>query len=304
MEQFEFDESLFADWDLEQGGECMVAHSERLSDNFICSPAPQSVDIQMKEAIPRRLTHELPTGISLVKSRKVKPTKSIRDVKTPRKRLACANSPTELDVVPAELKLYAFPSFDKSDAMLYLPSTIARLTNSGARDECNRLLKNHCAKDCQVVLGKYNTVSISLMKYTGLLDIVDSIFPDMFSCMHSTKVEDNRISADMYFKYTNSPDIHRNAHTIKGISSDPFYKSAFLGNRKELLYRDTQLVHQSEEIRNRIAALIELDEEMEIYGKESLTFTIDPHSKKILTYRSAITIVSVRHASVVYKFTS
>lgn len=203
-----------------------------------------------------------------------------------------------------KFKLYSFPSFDKSDAMIYLPSTIARLTNSGAQADLKRLLRNHCSKDCEMIVTTQATSSISLplTRYTGLMEIARTMFPDYFSCMHSTHVEDNQIRAEMYFKYTDTPEMHTYAHTIQGIDSDPLYKMAFVGDRRDMLSRNLALAYRPKVLVDKISTLIDLNEDIVVYGKDSLTLTFDSFTKKILSFKSVDTVLSFSHAGVLYTF--
>lgn len=184
--------------------------------------------------------------------------------------------------VMAGIKLCPFPTFDKSDAMLYLPSTLAKHANSGDMDKFASVLKLHSDKNASVILCSGSNLTLPIAKVLELAELVDDFFPDSMNCMHSTKVVGNTIQAVMYYKYTDSPEVYKHADYVV---SDPLFRSFFAGGRKQCLERNLQLETKSESVQQQIAELIDLQEELQIYGKSDLTMTFDPFTKKILTYR-------------------
>lgn len=177
----------------------------------------------------------------------------------------------------AEMKLYAFPSFDKSKSMIYFASTYARLLNSGELDELGRVIKAYCAKDCPVKL--HETLIVSTVQYVDLLSIANIFHPDSMCCMHSTKVIENTIKSVLYFKYTDVPEMYTYADTVV---TDPAYKWVYVGKRKNILRRNLQLDKQSEETQRRIYDLLDKNESVQVYGKIVLTLTCDHFTKKIV----------------------
>lgn len=98
--------------------------------------------------------------------------------------------------------LYAFPSFDRSDSLLFLPSTMARLINSSDSAGLSRLLQTYLDKSCQVSLHCLSDQKYNLNTLLEFYSNLNDLDPDAISCVHSTKVVDNEIRATIYMKYT------------------------------------------------------------------------------------------------------
>lgn len=98
--------------------------------------------------------------------------------------------------------LYAFPSFDRSDSLLFLPSTMARLINSSDSTGLSKLLQTYLDKSCQVSLHCLSDQTYSLDTLLDFYSNLNDLNPDAISCVHSTKVVENEIRATVYMKYT------------------------------------------------------------------------------------------------------
>jgi len=194
-------------------------------------------------------------------------------------------------------KMCPFPVFDKSDAMLYLPSTMAKLANSGDIEKFTTLLRTHSDKNAKVILCNKTNLEMPVSKFLELVELVDDLYPDSMNCMHSTKVINNKIVAVMYYKYTDTPEIYE--HT-ESMVTDPLFRTFFVGSRKEIVQRALQLHSKSETLQKDINMLIDMQEELQMYGKSDLVMTFDPVSKKIMTYEYYSTATSVSHNGVQY----
>lgn len=201
-------------------------------------------------------------------------------------------------------KLYVFPSFDKSDAIIYLPSTIARLTNTGDIERLSKLIRGHCSKDCEIIMGndkESGGLALPINLFMGLLECATILFPDIISCMHSTKVVGNQIHASMHSKYTDYAAMPDHARTIPRIRDDEFNNIVFTAPRRQALAQKLRLDAQPEHISSRIYELLDLEEELQVYMREDIVITLDLYTKKITSYRSDGAIVSVCHNGVQYK---
>eukprot|EP00598_Pedospumella_elongata_P006564 CAMPEP_0184973404 /NCGR_PEP_ID=MMETSP1098-20130426/5201_1 /TAXON_ID=89044 /ORGANISM="Spumella elongata, Strain CCAP 955/1" /LENGTH=304 /DNA_ID=CAMNT_0027495857 /DNA_START=95 /DNA_END=1009 /DNA_ORIENTATION=- len=194
-------------------------------------------------------------------------------------------------------KMCPFPVFDKSDAMLYLPSTMAKLANSGDIEKFTTLLRTHSDKNAKVILCNKTNLEMPVSKFLELVELVDDLYPDSMNCMHSTKVINNKIVAVMYYKYTDAPEIYE--HT-ESMVTDPLFRTFFVGSRKEIVQRALQLHEKSETLQKDINMLIDMQEELQMYGKSDLVMTFDAVSKKIMTYEYYSTATSVSHNGVQY----
>lgn len=194
-------------------------------------------------------------------------------------------------------RLVAFPIYDKSDAMLYLPSTYARLVNSGELDELAKLMKGYCQKDCNVCL--HPLFNVTVPHYLQILEFVNMLHPDSVMCMHSTRVVGNQIQAVLYHKHTDAPEMH---HFADSIVNDPSFKYYFVGPRIDILKRNFKIATMKPEKRNEILSVLYLEEEFEVYGKVDLTITFDETSKKIVDMQYFNSYTSICHDGVQYPF--
>lgn len=194
-------------------------------------------------------------------------------------------------------RLFAFPTYDKSDAMLYLPSTYAKLVNSGELDELAKLMKNYCQKDCNVCL--HPLFNVTVPHYLQILELVNVLHPDSVMCMHSTKVVGNQIQAVLYHKHTDSPEMH---HYADIVVNDPDFKYYFVGSRIDILRRNFRLSAMDAERRNEILSVLYLEEEFQVYGRVDLTITFDETSKKIVDMQYFNSYTSICYNGVQYPF--
>lgn len=194
-------------------------------------------------------------------------------------------------------KMCPFPVFDKSDAMLYLPSTMAKLANSGDIEKFTTLLRTHSDKNAKVILCNKTNLEIPVSKFLELVELVDDLYPDSMNCMHSTKVINNKIVAVMYYKYTDTPEIYEHTNSMV---TDPLFRTFFVGSRKDIVQRALQLHSKSDTLQKDINTLIDMQEELQMYGKSDLVMTFDAYSKKIMTYEYYSTATSVSHNGVQY----
>ena len=229
-------------------------------------------------------------------SRKNKPKKStsnklVKKITTQRPRKVLEDYIADMPLPDA--KLFAFPSFDRSDALIYFASTYSRLKNSGDTLTMSKLLLNRCAKNCTVMLSHNANDSVSAARYLELSDITDILHPDSVCCMHSTKVIGNQIKSIIYFKFTDIPAMHEHANLIV---SDPLFRSFFVGKRKDVLKKRFGMscgMQQGD--RARVYELVESEEEFQVYGHCEFNLTIDEHTKKIVSMQYLTSLDSVGH---------
>jgi hypothetical protein len=190
-------------------------------------------------------------------------------------------------------KLYAFPSFDKSNSLIYFASTYARLLNSGEVDELARVIRSYCLRDCPVKL--HETLVVSLLQYVELLSVANIFHPDSVCCMHSTKVEGNKIKSVLYFKYSDVPEMYVYADTVV---TDPQYKWVYVGPRREIIRRNLELDRRKPEVQAKIYALLNQQEVVQVYGKVLLSLTFDQYTKKIVHVEYECFYTSICHKDV------
>lgn len=198
------------------------------------------------------------------------------------------------DLPMQDAKLYAFPSFDRSDALIYFASTYSRLKNSGDNVTLSKLLLDRCAKGCSVELSHNANDSVTAARYLQLSDLTDILHPDSVCCMHSTKVVGNQIKSVIYFKFTDIPEMHDYAHLIV---TDPLFRSFFVGKRKDILKKRFMLTDSNllEGDKAKVNDLVEAGEEFQVYGHCEFNLTIDENTKKIVNMQYLVNMTSVAH---------
>jgi len=196
------------------------------------------------------------------------------------------------------LKWFAFPSFDKSDSMIYFPCTFARLINSGDTPKLRSFLKLHTMKGCEVSLSRDEDFAISLARFSTMMETTDIAQPDIVVCMHTTKVEANSIRAVLYFKYTDAPEMY---DYLDNFISDPLLKAIYTGKRKDVLTHNLQLKQLSMEKQEEIYSIIDLNEDLQVYGKMELELTVDDKTKKITKFQYIGRLNSICHNGTMYE---
>jgi len=242
---------------------------------------------------------ESDTSTRKIKVKKSTSSKLVKKIAAQRTK----KDPEELigDLPVPEAKLFAFPSFDRSDALIYFASTYSRLKNSGDTITLSKLLLNRCAKNCTVMLSHNSHDAVSAARYLELSDITDVLHPDSVCCMHSTKVIGNQIKSVIYFKFTDIPEMHEHANFIV---SDPLFRSFFVGKRKDILMKRfgfcTAPKLDDAGDRAKVYDLVESEQEFQVYGHCEFNLTIDEHTKKIVGMQYLTSLDSVGHDGKMY----
>ena len=190
--------------------------------------------------------------------------------------------------------LLVFPSFDRSNATIYFASTFARMSNNGDIHGLQKLITTHCAKDIDVRLQP--EFSVPLPMFLDMLAIYSTISPDLVSCMHSTKVVDNTISAVLYTKVTDLPEMYNyNACVV-----EDKYKWIFVGTRRALFDKKYKLPAMEKTRRDAIYQLLDKEAALQVYGRVDMTLTLHPRTKKVADFAFVSTYTSVFHDNVHY----
>jgi len=175
--------------------------------------------------------------------------------------------------------LYAFPSFDKADALLYFPNTFSRHMNSGDVPSLTKLMLGHMDKQCEV------SVSPDIPLLNGhsvlqLLCLINDLRPDLMMCVHSTKVVENQIYATAYSKVTDVPAVYDSVgHSI----TNPLFRMMFARQRRDrfrsVLQRAAE--RQPEEEVRKVESMVESGEDILLYSALDMVLTFDDVTKKI-----------------------
>eukprot|EP00388_Colpodella_angusta_P044102 GDKK01061722.1.p1 GENE.GDKK01061722.1~~GDKK01061722.1.p1 ORF type:complete len:296 (-),score=33.48 GDKK01061722.1:55-942(-) len=196
------------------------------------------------------------------------------------------------------LKWFVFPSFDKSDSMIFFPCTFARLINSGDTPKLRTFMKTHSTRGCEVSLSRDEEFANSLLRFATMMETTDIAQPDIVVCMHNTKVEANQICAVLYFKYTDAPEMY---DYLDAFISDPLLKAIYTGKRKDVLTHNLQLKSLPNDEQEKIFHIISLNERLQVYGKMELNLTVDDVSKKITKIEYIGRLTSICHDGTMYQ---
>lgn len=176
--------------------------------------------------------------------------------------------------------LYAFPSFDKCDSLLYFPTTMTRHLNSADFPSLSKLFNSHMERNCEINMSHCKSTRVNPRSFIQLFVLMNDIQPDRIMCVHNTKVVENHIHATLYMKFTDSRFIYESVlKTIK----DPLIHEMMCGkNRTENLQEKINTAPRSEEERARYAALLQSDVDLLIYVRLEMDITFDDVTKRII----------------------
>lgn len=174
--------------------------------------------------------------------------------------------------------LYAFPSFDKSDALIYLPTTLTRHMNSGDSDATAKLILSHLDKNCMIDLAHYPRSFLNAKSFVKMLDLITDLYPDSIICAQQTKVDGNRISASLFAKFTDNRLVY---DSVRKNLQDPAMCLLFGLPREEKLRKTLQDEPRPEEESRQILTFAESDQDLLVYVHVELTMTVDDLTKKV-----------------------
>lgn len=179
---------------------------------------------------------------------------------------------------PPTATLYAFPSFDKCDSLVYFPSTFARHINTGDVQGIEKLLSSHATKDCDVRMC-FSDLKLTTRTIVQMYKILDAIRPDSFMVMHSTKIVENEVRALVYVKATDNKAIH---DTVSKSITDPLFAPLFNTARSDGLKMvvDMQRERTYEE-REKLLDLARSDEDLVVYVQTEFVLRFDDITKKV-----------------------
>ena len=186
--------------------------------------------------------------------------------------------------------LYAFPSFDKCDSLLYFPSTFTRHLNSSDFKSLSKLFSNYLDKNCDIDMLRI-PIKPTVTNFTAFLEATNDLHPDTTMCVHTTKVVENQIRATIYSKFTECRAIYTAMQrTVQSEVQESLMKAAHPDNIKARL--DKQDL--TEEFKDNVVSLIEKGDDVVVYVKCDMVLTLDELSKKVVSLMFDVTLTDVR----------
>lgn len=184
--------------------------------------------------------------------------------------------------------LYAFPSYDKCDSLLYFPNAMSRHLNAGDFCKLSQLFSTHLQKDCHVSIVDLQPAARML----GLLfRLFTEVYPDLVMFVHSTKVEGNKIYAAMHSKHTECRSIIDSMRKQTNQEQQPFESSALDMCSEKNITEKIKQYDLPEQEKARITHMVQAGVTLVVYLKVDLTMTFDDRSRKIteLNFKTVLT---------------
>lgn len=192
---------------------------------------------------------------------------------------SCESKPNVSKRNPSNI-LYAFPHFDKSDALLYFPNTLSRYMNSGDMPAIKKLLVGHMDRKCGVTLH-HAIPSLSARSLLTMVTILHDLRPDLIMCVSSTKVVENQIRACAYMKFTDVKSVY---DSVVNTITEPIFQTLFSKKRTLRLKDGLEggIEQRTEEEQLALTEMVESGADVLLYGALDITLTFDDVTKKIV----------------------
>lgn len=174
--------------------------------------------------------------------------------------------------------LYAFPTFDKCDSLLFFPTTMAKQLNSGDLDGFTKLLTNHLHRECEIEL-EHAPLRFNAKLFVAFFDALSDIQPDRIMCVHSTKVVENEITASLYMKFTDCREL---CSGVLRTITDESIRDSLGGDRAASLKEKLLFDAKNPTEQSALLLIIESQQDLTIYVRGAIRLTFDPHSKKVI----------------------
>jgi hypothetical protein len=195
---------------------------------------------------------------------------------------------------PLKNVLYAFPPFDKSDSLLYLPVTLTRYLNNADFPKLARLLNSHLDKKCEIAINpKFPMINSQML--IKLYELMDELQPDRIMCVHHTKVVENQILATIYKKFTACKTIYDSVSRSTKRTECP----TLCEIRKTM---SCPRNHPSPVKTEELNRLLQAEEMVTVYSRVDLVITYDDVTKKVVHLRCTPILTSMHAGNVDYSY--
>jgi hypothetical protein len=186
--------------------------------------------------------------------------------------------------------LYAFPSFDKCDSLLFFPTSLSRLSNSGDLAGMAKLFKTHCNRNCVTVT---NGISLDVIGTLKMFEIINMRFPDSMECVAQTKVIENTIEATLVAKYTESNALY---NTVRNQLRGTLFE-AFLGGSRSELLRNATFDDAAAQEEFRASTLPDSGMDFTVNANFRLKLTFDDRHRKVTRMEYSMSINTIQPIS-------
>jgi len=171
--------------------------------------------------------------------------------------------------------LYAFPSFDRSDSLIFLPTTLCRHMNCGDMAATSKLITTYFSKTCEIKLSYWEEPGIDVKFLLKLYQVLLEVHPDSIQVAQNIKVDGNKITASILSKYTDNRIIH---DAVRRATVDPVFSNAMKSGRAEE-FRQIG-ISATHEMKN-YEQMVTSQEDLLIYMHLELEYLVDDLTKKV-----------------------
>lgn len=195
--------------------------------------------------------------------------------------------------------LYAFPSFDRCDSLLFLPSTIMTHLNKSDLSSLSKLFHAYMDKNCSIQISYMGDETLNVTSLIKFHTLLDELNPDSIVCVHTTKVVENQILASAYTKYTASKTIY---DSVARSVTDPLFLPMFGLQRDASIIRSIKRESRSDAEKTQLSNIIHAAEsgcDLQLYLRLDLVFTFDDFTKKVTHYQVTEQLTSIKPVQVV-----
>lgn len=176
--------------------------------------------------------------------------------------------------------LYSFPSFDKCDSLLYLPSTLISYLNSNDMAAAGKLLIARLSSNCDIRMTFCESVNeLTVDSLVNLHSILNETQPDRIMCVHSTKVVGNQIRATIHMKGTENKLVH---DSVISAVRDPILKPLVKMSHKDMLKMKVDSCPKRHDNGDAMYALIDTERDLVVYVFLEMILTFNDRTRKVV----------------------
>ena len=189
--------------------------------------------------------------------------------------------------------LYSFPSFDRCDSLLFLPSTMMRHVNASDLTALGKMFHSYMDKNCSAYISYLGDEEINVNGLLRFHTLLNELNPDAIVCVHNTQVVENQIRATAYTKYTANKTIY---DSVSRSTKDPLFEPMFGLQRDESVIRNLKREGRPNEEINKLTTTVVNNVagcDLLLYVRLDLVYTFDNFTKKITRYNVTETLTSI-----------
>ena len=194
--------------------------------------------------------------------------------------------------------LYTFPSYDKCDSLLFMPSTFIAHINCGDMEAALKLISARFVPDCEIRMHIFSSRSLKLnvQSLIKMHQILNDTQPDRFMCVHSTKVDGNKIRVSVYMKGTDCKVVH---DSVVQSVTDPLLRPLINMGHQDMIKMKIDSCQCTDEQHASMYRLMEAEVDLVVYVSLEMVFTFDDHSRKVTDLDVSGRVTSIKPAPMI-----